>query len=198
MSEADLDDYVGKQVVGKHATAAARAASGYTAARREGMMSYQDDTNGLYVDDGVTAIEAIVPAHGVWTSYTPVWTANGGTAPVLGNGFLDGHFQKIGRTVHFMIRLTGGTTTTWGSGASEWRFSLPVAAGAATWEQVFKDCGYVDVSASVIPVINATFGLGGYINTSSTFAQMIGFNAAVIPWTNGDKVLINATYQAGS
>ena len=65
---------------------------------------------------------------GAWTSYTPVWTAST-TNPVVNNGTLNGRYLKVGRTVHNVIDLTTGSTTTYGSGT--YAFSMPAAAGSA-------------------------------------------------------------------
>lgn len=59
---------------------------------------------------------------GAWTSYTPTWTA-GTTNPVLGNGTLVGLYQQFGKTIHYQINLTAGSTTTFGSGT--YAFALP-------------------------------------------------------------------------
>lgn len=55
-------------------------------------------------------------------TYTPVWTGSV-TNPLLGNGTLEGHYTREGRTVHVSVTLTIGSTTTMGSGL--WRFSVP-------------------------------------------------------------------------
>lgn len=62
---------------------------------------------------------------GAWTSDTPTWTAST-TNPVLGNGTLSGRYLKIGRTVHRVIDLLTGSTTTYGSGT--YAFAMPAAA----------------------------------------------------------------------
>ena len=65
---------------------------------------------------------------GVWTTYTPAWTTNG-TAPVIGNGTLTGRYSITGNTVNLHINLTGGSTTTYGSG--DLQFGLPFAVAAS-------------------------------------------------------------------
>lgn len=65
---------------------------------------------------------------GAWTSDTPAWTAST-TNPVIGNGSINGRYLKVGRTVHRVIDLLTGSTTTYGSGT--YAFSMPVAAGSA-------------------------------------------------------------------
>lgn len=61
----------------------------------------------------------------VWTSFTPVWSSSG-TAPAIGNGSIVGRYMKIGRTVHAVIRMTCGATTTYGTGSYSW--TLPFTA----------------------------------------------------------------------
>jgi hypothetical protein len=61
------------------------------------------------------------------TSYTPSWTAAGGTAPAIGSGTLTGRYMKIGKMVDFWIYLRGAADTTWGSGVNFWSFTLPPA-----------------------------------------------------------------------
>src|SRR5206468_4275165 len=65
---------------------------------------------------------------GAWTSYTPAWTAST-TNPVVNNGTLNGRYLKIGRTVHNVIDLTTGSTTTYGSGT--YAFSMAATAASA-------------------------------------------------------------------
>lgn len=65
---------------------------------------------------------------GAWTSDTPAWTAST-TNPVVNNGTLNGRYLKVGRTVHRVIDLLTGSTTTYGSGT--YAFSMPVAAASA-------------------------------------------------------------------
>lgn len=71
-------------------------------------------------DNAVTSAKI---ASEAWTSFTPVWTGSS-TNPTVGNGTLVGSYMKIGRTVHFRIFLTFGSTSTKGSGV--YAFSLPV------------------------------------------------------------------------
>lgn len=57
-----------------------------------------------------------------WVAFTPVWTAST-VNPVLGNGTLQGRKKIVGTTMDFVIGLTAGTTTTFGTGS--WFFALP-------------------------------------------------------------------------
>lgn len=64
---------------------------------------------------------------GVWSTYTPTWSGQTGTPPALGNGSMSARYFQIGKIVHFWIKITGGTTTTFGSGTLGYTFTLPVA-----------------------------------------------------------------------
>ena len=57
-----------------------------------------------------------------WTAYTPSWTSTG-TAPVVGNGTIVGHFKLLGKWGLARITLTAGGTTTFGTLLYRW--SLP-------------------------------------------------------------------------
>ncbi|WP_460068559.1 hypothetical protein [Streptomyces sp. YKOK-I1] len=62
-----------------------------------------------------------------WTNYTPVWYSSTGTAPVVGNGSLNGRYVKLGNLVHVRLRLAIGSTTNLSAldTAGAWSFSLP-------------------------------------------------------------------------
>lgn len=64
-----------------------------------------------------------------FTTYTPTWTGSVSN-PAIGNGTLVGRYQKVGRKIFFYIKMTAGTTTTFGSGY--WIFTLPVTSASAT------------------------------------------------------------------
>jgi len=71
---------------------------------------------------------------GIWTSYTPAWTAYTGT-PSLGNGTITGKYAKVGKVVTVNVTLTFGSTTS-ASGTSVWYISLPFTAagdGMGVW-----------------------------------------------------------------
>jgi hypothetical protein len=55
-------------------------------------------------------------------TYTPVWTGSV-TNPAIGNGTIEGYYNREGRTVTATVTLTLGSTTTTGSGL--WRISVP-------------------------------------------------------------------------
>ena len=71
---------------------------------------------------------------GIWTSYTPAWTAYTGT-PSLGNGTITGRYCKVGKMVIATVSLTFGSTTS-AAGTSTWYISLPIMSaglGHGVW-----------------------------------------------------------------
>ena len=106
------------------------------------------------------ATKDYVDQHGLWQSYTPVWTA-ATTNPVLGNGTLVGRYCQIGKTVWVKFRLTIGSTTTLGSG--DWSISLPVGPSVSHANlETFAACpslcaGTYRVDAMTIPSGFSTF-----------------------------------------
>jgi hypothetical protein len=60
---------------------------------------------------------------GAWQSYTPVWGSNG-TQPTLNNGTISGSYTRIGKTIHYRIQMTIGSTSSLGTG-TRYTFTLP-------------------------------------------------------------------------
>lgn len=63
-----------------------------------------------------------------WTDWTPDVDATT-TNPSLGNATLVGRYIQVGKLVHFMGKVTWGSTTTDGTG--NYLFSVPVLAAAS-------------------------------------------------------------------
>jgi hypothetical protein len=130
---------------------------------------------------------------GLWSAYTPTWTATGGT-PTIGNGSLNGAFAKTGRIVHFRFSLYGGSTTSWGT-TTDWKFSLPVTAATTL----------VAVNGMVY---NANTGAGyracGYFDTTSTMrlwatdsTTPIGYNSPGT-WAANWVLMVAGTYDSAA
>lgn len=133
---------------------------------------------------------------GIWQAYTPAWTA-ATTNPVVNNGTLTGRYARIGDTIHFEIKLTAGSTTTYGSGT--YSFSLPVAAA-----------GNADMLGDVF-VGDASVGSGGYSSgvafigaggtTVNCYVGATGATSVMSPtvpqtFANGDRIWIAGVYEA--
>ena len=129
-----------------------------------------------------------------WASYTPAWTASSGT-PAIGNGTGVWKYLRLGKTIHFRIQLTMGSTSNFGTG--NWIFGLPVAAHADYTANMSMDC-----RGSAYDTSGAAFNqIIGIWLTSTTFVPFSATNTNLsntVPWTwaTGDKCSIEGTYEA--
>lgn len=138
--------------------------------------------------------------EGAWTAYTPTWTAVT-TNPAIGDGTITGAYQQIGKTVHFRVNLSLGSTSTVGSG--NWHFGLPVAAAAGlVVNHGINVAGYAEdaavqgymigaarmQSASAIELIFA----GG---TPAGAAAIVG-SGSPFAWASGDFLRFSGSYEA--
>jgi hypothetical protein len=159
----------------------------------EGMMAWLQDTNTMTQYDGTTW--QTVLNGGTWTSYTPAWTGSV-TNPVLGNGTIAGRYSKVGKMVDFSIKITAGSTTTFGSGP--WSLSLPVAA-ASVIDMIgnvligdLTGTSMYSMGAAYIPDGGTTLqayagGKNDGALVSATYPQT---------WANGDRLWVTGRYEA--
>jgi hypothetical protein len=133
-----------------------------------------------------------------WTSYTPAWTTDGGTQPVLNNGTVTGAYKVIGKTCFVRVKLNPGSSTTFGSGA--FQFSLPFTASSADGVQF--PCSILnDGLAWYQATVNGTYS--GATNKSAIIAQSGGGAnsseavTATHPFTFGasDSIQFNGSYE---
>ena len=134
-----------------------------------------------------------------WTSYTPVWTTDGVTQPVIGDGSITGAYKQIGKTVFVRVRLYYGTTTT--SGTGTFYFSLPVTS-STSWG--------IQMPVSILDNGNAWYQAiangeyGGFTTKTALIGQSAGgANSSqgitgVFPFTFGnlDSIQFNGTYES--
>lgn len=99
-----------------------------------------------------------------WTSFTPTWTGSSSN-PAIGNGSIEGKYRLVGKTLDVEIKLTAGSTTTFGSGT--WRFTLPGGLSA-----------------------NFTVGVPGVLNSTGIVHQASDLLAVVVP-LNSDATKVN-------
>jgi len=136
------------------------------------------------VRDAFTGIQA------AWTSYTPTWTGTT-TNPVIGNGTISGRYMQVGKTIHYEVKITMGSTTTYGSGA--YLFSLPVAARAAN-----RPAGQMTALDASLPGVRTHHA---YTNSTTVVATHndAGTNSgptAPFTWATSDTITVAGTYEA--
>lgn len=128
-----------------------------------------------------------------WATYTPVWAATG-TAVSLGNGTITGRYQTIGKAITMVVKLTMGSTTTYGTGT--YSITLPVTSGASA--SSIGSCYLRDASA----------GSSGHFSGMTYVAAASGIlvpfasssNAVAGPtipftWASTDFLIAQATYE---
>ncbi|TXS35074.1 hypothetical protein [Streptomyces sp. t39] len=99
---------------------------------------YRSAANTLKTDDALEVVGNISAANyqsGGWTAYSPVFSSTG-TAPNIGNGTLTGRYALFGKTMALTFALTGGTTTTLGTGSL--KIGVPLAAAGGSYYGVCR------------------------------------------------------------
>jgi hypothetical protein len=128
---------------------------------------------------------------GAWTAYTPTWVNL-----TVGNGVQAAAYMQIGKTVHFRISLTGGTTSSM-SGVPT--VTIPVAAFAGIVQII--PASYLDggvrfwvgvgrISGSTITFIQTESGSTGQVASAVTSPSTLNW------FGNTDTIQCGGTYQA--
>lgn len=149
-----------------------------------------------HIQEVASDVDALlVAAPGTWTNYTPAWTSTG-TAPAIGNGVITARYMQPpnSKLVHVSVRITFGSTSTFGTGA--YSFSLPVAAAtncarvgstycrdtSAGSAGHFVSMCLIDPSAPTVVTV---------FNVNAQVGQTIPFT-----WANTDHITFTVTYEA--
>jgi hypothetical protein len=138
------------------------------------------------VRDALTGIQA------AWGAYTPNWTAVT-TNPTIGNGTLVGAYLQVGKTIHFRITVTFGSTTNIGSGG--YFFTLPFAPSSAyTYGGPIGTAGCYDSSANAIYPRHALFNTGSQIHLFDNANNRVN-QATPVAWATNDTIQISGVYE---
>lgn len=123
-----------------------------------------------------------------WTTYAPTWTG-----VTVGNGTVDARYSQYGKTVHFFIQITWGSTTSF---TGNQQVTAPVAARAGTtWAH---RCDYVDTGSG--RVIGHGEHSGSNIILYVTSATAGAYERQISPtipftWANTDVLIVHGTYE---
>ncbi|WP_121713223.1 hypothetical protein [Streptomyces sp. E5N91] len=134
---------------------------------------------------------------GAWQSYTPTWTASGSAPSVGSGGSLIGRYVQIGGAVHFAIKLTGGSGTTWGSGTYSFALPVPVASGI----DMIGDAFIGDASAGSAAYSTGIAFVGAGASTVTAYiggknASSALSNANPQTFASGDRIWLTGAYEA--
>ena len=141
------------------------------------------------IRDPLTGLQA------AWSNYSPTWGAS--TNPAIVNGTIAGSYLQIGKTIHFKVAITMGSSTTYGSGA--YTITLPVApvvqnalpfvgelydsSANANYPLWWTMSGSGTVFCKTLP---STAG-NGFVNVTSTVPVTLA---------TGDILIASGTYEA--
>jgi len=131
----------------------------------------------------------------VWTVYTPIWTASV-TNPSIGNGTIVGRYKQIGKTTFVSMKLTMGSSTTFGSG--NWHVTLPVTA-VNTDAVILNTVFYQSSGSHFYQGMSWTVAYPTYVilvvNQGAT--ESLGVTDTIpFTWASGDTLTITGSYEA--
>lgn len=170
----------------------------------EGMTIYETDTDRYKTYSG-SAWEDFANI-GAWTSYTPTVNSGGaGTDWALGNGTIQGFYQRFGRTVHVKIYVVWGSTSTFGT--KFLYFGLPFtpkSSASFIVNAAHGTCRFTDTSTgNPVSGIAMEFAGSGVLPGAIEAAAAWGFIQPIVSiypftWANTDELSIGYTYEAAS
>lgn len=126
-----------------------------------------------------------------WTSYTPTWSGT------IGNGTVTGAYLKIGRTVHYRISVTWGSTTS--HAAATQTFTLPAAAHAFyVGNSAIGTGSAIDASTAIYTctVLHTDSSSIVYMARDSNSTAVS--NSAPFAFATGDATVLVGTYEAAA
>lgn len=127
-----------------------------------------------------------------WTTFTPTWTGSGSN-PAIGNGTFTARYQRVGKTITFLIATSLGSTTTIGTGTYSWTLPVTALLGAHV---AIGDANFFDTSAgSDLAGWTAMLGSTTTVTTRSSTGTAIGSATPVVP-AAGDVIYVGGTYEA--
>jgi len=140
---------------------------------------------------------AAIPSSG-WNTFTPVWGAQG-TAPAIGNGTLEGWYVSSGIWVEGRIRVSMGSTTTYGTG-SWYYWDLPAADTLADGIQNSGTAHLGDAGTATRVGVCAVYAGGIFESGDALYVYTSGTTTLVRPttphtWANGDLLEFDFRYR---
>lgn len=136
----------------------------------------------------------LLAISGAWVTYTCTWSGT------LGNGTKSSFYTRIGRTIHYRITVSWGSTTS--HAAASQTFTLPVAenanisfVGAPMGIAGMYDASAGQFYASGIAVLSTGQTVFVHMPSSTT---LLWTAANPTTWASGDILSITGTYEAST
>lgn len=153
-----------------------------------------DETNllqvGTTLTDSSTSSTVIDARQLPLQTYTVSWTAST-TDPTIGNGTIVGRYSRRGKVVEVSIRITMGSTTTFGSG--NYFFSLPTTPSTALPQfgsAQILDSGTNFISAVSRTAVDGTARVQIYVDAGANAIT----GTAPITLTTSDQIMLTIRY----
>jgi hypothetical protein len=165
----------------------------------EGIVTYLNDVDRLDVHNGSAFVPAL--SIGAWTAFTPTWVAG----LTVGNGVYNtSHYTLVGKTVHFAIDFTLGTTS---AVTGQLILDMPVELSRkniGTTGMFY--CTFSDTGVATIPgfatasTTSSNRFLVRYLVTAAGTNPInlnVGLVSATAPftWAATDKIIFSGTYE---
>ena len=137
-------------------------------------------------------METVLTTYSTWPTYVPVIT---GTGWAIGNGTITGRYARLGKTVHMLVLIVWGSSSTFGAGGL--RVSMPVES-TNHFSSAIVDC--FDASLGV-PYFLQSIQANSTTLTLQSMQSSIGKLEEVISskpmtWASGDFIRLYYTYRA--
>jgi hypothetical protein len=128
-----------------------------------------------------------------WTAYTPAVSSLSGTPPTKGNSTYAGAFIQLGKTVHWRVRITIGSTFAAGTGAV-YTISIPTAPTVNLAEDTI---GYGSIQQSTVrcQIIATLISSTTVVITRASTEVLVGNAGASAAWATGNVITISGTYE---
>ncbi len=122
-----------------------------------------------------------------WDAYTPTWSSTG-TAPTLGDGGLTGRWIQIGKTIHWRISFSFGSTSTAGTGF--YRFTLP---DSLDWNEhdAIGSGTVLDASTTTVYGFTAVYDGSGRVRGYFSDGTKVGATTPLATLNTGDRITIS-------
>jgi len=122
-----------------------------------------------------------------WTSFTPVFTAVGGS-PAVGNGTISGEYRRLGKIVDYRGAFVFGSTSNAGTG--EWYMSTPFTSNSPDF--VTGSCFLHDSGTAYYSCTSAMRSAATKLNFIYQATQVAA--TAPFTWAAGDRIIWNVTF----
>jgi hypothetical protein len=134
----------------------------------------------------------VVEVEGAWSAFIPSWVAS--VNPSIGNGTRLGRYRNAGKTVHFNIEITMGSTTTFGTG--QWLIGLPAIGAVQSTSPGYAFSAHaIDTSTSNRYVLGCELDNTARVRLFVSGGSTVVGAAVPFTWATTDILRISGTVE---